>query len=170
MTSLSDSYGAKQFILADDIVTHRLMKNLSRLIIENQMDFQWFCEASFKESMVNLSKEEATMLYEGGCRIILNGLESGSDKIRNKMGITVDAAKYSKTMHNLSSSGVIPYTTIIFGYPGEDYDSLHQTISYIKHHMDEVVFATSRFYALEGIPLMDELLKNDDACCKRSSI
>jgi len=170
MVNLSDSYGAKQFILADDIVTHRLMKNLSRLIIKNQQVFQWFCEASFKESMVNLSKEEAIMLYEGGCRIILNGLESGSEKIRNKMDIKVDAAKYSTTMHKLSSSGVIPYTTIIFGYPSEDYDDLHQTISFIRDHMDEVIFATSRFYALEGTPLMDELLENDDVSCKRSSI
>jgi len=164
MRQLARRTGARQFILTGDIFTHRFLLSLARALESEQDDIQWFCEASFKSSMAGkLSLEDCRLLHRGGCRLILNGLESGSARIRGMMGCPVREEAYDHTLSCLTTAGVVPYITLVFGYPGETAEDLMETIRYVKKHLDRAVFATSRFEVVPGTPLSEELRGREGA-------
>jgi anaerobic magnesium-protoporphyrin IX monomethyl ester cyclase len=170
MEDLARKTGAKHFILAEDIVSHRFMVSLARSIAERGLGFKWFCEASFKSRLVNgLSSADCALLYRGGCRVILNGLESGSARIREEMGCPVDETEYAAALRRLISANIIPYTTLIVGYPGESATDLDETIRFMRTRHHSVVFALSRFGAVPGTPLIEELATMPNASLHRQS-
>ena len=169
MRGLAARYGARQFILAEDIVSHRFMLGLARSLVDTELT--WFCEASFKGKMVRrLSADDYTLLHDGGSRLILNGLESASERMRDMMGCSVDLDDYDQNMRRLVDSGIVPYVTMIFGYPGETAADVWESIRYMRRHAVHAVFATSRFWVVPGTPLARELQSRPDASCLRRSV
>ena len=169
MRALAARYGSRQFILAEDIVSHRFMLGLARSLVDTELT--WFCEASFKGKMVRrLSADDYALLHDGGCRLILNGLESASARMRDLMGCSVDLDDYDENMHRLVDSGIVPYVTMIFGYPGETAADVSESINYMRRHVVRAVFATSRFWIVPGTPLARDLQSRPDAACIRRSV
>lgn len=171
MKHLAVRTGTRQFILAEDILTHRFLLSLSRALEADHEDLIWFCEATFKSSMAGkLSLSDCQLLYRGGCRIILNGLESGSSRIRNLMGCPIQEEKFDQTLLHLVKADIIPYVTLVIGYPGETLDDLVETVRFVKKHLAHAVFAMSRFQIVPGTPLSQELLHHPDSVCRRSNV
>ena len=168
MKRLADQTGTKQFILAGDILSHRFLLSLAQAL--EREGFTWFCLSTFKGAMARrLSQEDCHLLYRGGCRLILNGLESGSARIRELMGCPTDQDDYDRTLTQLVSAGITPYVTIIFGYPGETIADLMETVSYIQERLNHVVFAASHFQLVPGTPLSQKLLSQPGAVyCQKS--
>lgn len=171
MLKLHGETGATQFILAGDIFTHRFLLSLAASLSRQREKLNWFCEASFKGPMASrLSQDDCDLLYQGGCRLILNGLESGSSRVRGLMDCQLREEDYSRTLSQLSRAGIVPYVTIVFGYPGETAEDLMETVRFIQKHSDESVFATSRFEIVPGTPLGEQLFLNSPASCKSRAL
>jgi radical SAM superfamily enzyme YgiQ (UPF0313 family) len=167
MRQLHAETGATQFILAGDILTHRFLLALAEVLELECGRLSWFCEASFKASMASrLSQDDCHLLYGGGCRLILNGLESGSSHIRELMDCPIREEDYEQTLFRLVEAGIVPYVTIVFGYPGETMQDLMDTVHFIRKHFGHSVFATSRFEIVPGTPLSEQLPLRQGASCK----
>jgi radical SAM superfamily enzyme YgiQ (UPF0313 family) len=169
MRSLANRYGSRHFILAEDIVSHKFMVRLSEQLANEGLD--WFCEASFKAGMVSrLSTADCVTLRAGGCRLILNGLESASAKVRDAMHCPVDLKAYDRNLDQLVAAGIVPYITMIFGYPGESRHDLQESIAYIRRHLHHAVFSTSHFWIVPGTPLSRELAARSSALIQREGV
>ncbi len=97
--------------------------------IKNEMpDLRWYCNTRADLVDPKLLK----MMYEGGCRGIAYGIESGSQKILDnaKKGIKVGEAK--SAIKWIKEAGIKVYTSVIFGLPGENWDTVRETIKFVK--------------------------------------
>lgn len=88
----------------------------------------WYCN-----TRVNLvDKKLLKVMYEGGCRGISYGIESGSQKILDlsKKMMTVrqaeDAIRWAKNV------GIKVYCSFIFGLPGESMETIKETLNFVK--------------------------------------
>ena len=99
----------------------------------------WGCHARVNE--VDNKILEAS--YEAGCRWIGYGIESGSQTILNNMNkkTTVDQAK--RAIQLTRKYNIYPNTTFIYGYPGENPQTVAETIVFCQ----EMGLQPSFFYA-----------------------
>jgi radical SAM superfamily enzyme YgiQ (UPF0313 family) len=157
MKNIANKTKTKEFILAGDNISTHFLLGLAKCLSLNKNCFKWYCETSFKSQFAGiLSLKDCQLLHKGGCRVILNGLESGSERIRSLMNCPVNIKKYDKTIHNLVTAGIIPFVTLIVGYPGETYNDLKQTINYVKRNLNIAVFSFSHFCLEVGTPIEKE--------------
>jgi anaerobic magnesium-protoporphyrin IX monomethyl ester cyclase len=171
MRQLHAETGARQFILAGDIFSHKFLLALAGALEAENGQLSWFCEASFKSSMASrLSQSDCDLLHRGGCRLILNGMESGSSRVRELMDCPTREEHFEQTLFRLLKAGIVPYVTIIFGYPGETEQDLLETIHFIQKHCGDSVFATSRFEIVPGTPLSGQLRLRPGAICTPGSV
>jgi len=97
--------------------------------IKNEMpDLRWYCN-----TRVNLVDPKLLkIMYEGGCRGIAYGIESGSQKILDnvKKGIIVEQAR--NAIKWTKEAGIKVYISFIFGLPGENQETVKETIKFVK--------------------------------------
>jgi len=80
------------------------------------------------------------LLYEGGCKHVSLGIESGSEQILQAMqkGQTVEDG--IKGIANAKQSGLIVRIYLIVGFPGETWDTVKETVDFVdKTRPDEFV-------------------------------
>ncbi|MGA3059736.1 MAG: radical SAM protein [Candidatus Bathyarchaeia archaeon] len=88
----------------------------------------WYCN-----TRVNLvDKSLLKIMYNGGCRGISFGIESGSQTILDnaQKGVTV---KQAEDAINLTKEvGMKVYCSFIFGLPGENWNTVNETIKFVR--------------------------------------
>jgi len=92
------------------------------------LKIKWYCNTRVDLVDYDLWKT----LYEGGCRGTSYGVESGSQKILDlaKKGFTVEQAETA--IKFTKKAGVKVYASFIFGLPGETWDTVRETLAFVK--------------------------------------
>lgn len=127
---LNNKFNVKLFSFFDETFTidrARVIK-ISETIRDQNLDIQWYCN-----TRVNLvDKELLQIMHDGGCTGIAFGIESGSQKILNNVekDITIEQAK--KAIEWTKESGIKVFTSYIFGLPGENWETIKETITFVK--------------------------------------
>lgn len=169
MLRLGSRYHCRQFIFAEDIVSHRFMRELSGEL--DGTDTEWFAEASFKSKLSRgCDAAYFRSLHSGGARLILNGLESASPSVQQAMGCPTDLDRYTAVMMAMDQAGIVPYVTMVFGYPTESRHDVELSAAFMRKHIDRMVFACSRFWAIAGTPLMSQLRTQNSGVLRRASV
>ncbi|WP_148882920.1 B12-binding domain-containing radical SAM protein [Thermococcus aciditolerans] len=109
-------------------IDRRRVIKISEYIKKELPELKWYCN-----TRVNLVDPELLkIMYEGGCRGIAYGVESGSQTILDnaKKGITVEQAK--NAIKWTKEAGIKVFTSFIFGLPGETKDTIEETIRFVK--------------------------------------
>jgi len=99
------------------------------LTLKNKgLKIKWYCNTRVDIVDYDLWKS----LYEGGCRGTSYGIESGSQKILDlaKKGFTVEQAE--NAVKFTKKAGVKVYASFIFGLPGENWNTVRETILFVK--------------------------------------
>jgi anaerobic magnesium-protoporphyrin IX monomethyl ester cyclase len=97
-------------------------------IKKKKLKIIWYCNT--RVDLVD--KALLKVMYDGGCRGISFGIESGSQVILDnaKKGITVDQAV--KAIKCAKKIGLKVYCSFMFGLPGETWSSVNETIRFVK--------------------------------------
>jgi radical SAM superfamily enzyme YgiQ (UPF0313 family) len=101
---------------------------ISTGIKQEKLKITWYCN-----TRVNLvDKELLRTMYDGGCRGISFGIESGSQQILDnaKKGVTVQQA--AEAIKMTKKSGLKPYCSFVIGLPGENWSTIKETIAFVK--------------------------------------
>jgi len=97
-------------------------------IASEKLDIKWYCN-----TRANLLDEELIIaMKRAGCRGISIGVESGSQKILDGASkrITVEEAK--NTIKIAKKHGIKVLCSFIFGLPGESWETVGETIRFVK--------------------------------------
>jgi anaerobic magnesium-protoporphyrin IX monomethyl ester cyclase len=88
----------------------------------------WYCNT--RVGLVDA--ELLTAMYDGGCRGLSYGIESGSQTILDcaKKGATVEQAE--KAIEWAKKAGIKVYCSFIFGLPNENRQTIEETIQFVK--------------------------------------
>ena len=139
--------GITFFYFSDDIFTIKKSRviRICKEILKRDLKIVWVAI-----SRVNYVNEE--ILYwmgKAGCIQISYGVESGSEKIRNRMlnkNISTDDIKRAFAM--TTKFGMLARAYFIYGSPGESWDTIEETIDLIR----EIKPLSIIFYILDIFP------------------
>ena len=125
---LYKKYGTKRFFFCDDAMPPKHMLSISELVKDELHDITWGAEARFERI---LTQDFVSTLKEGGCRFLIFGLESASQRILNAMnkGNTIEIDK--AVLKACSSNGIYVNLQTFIGFPTETPEEAWSTINYL---------------------------------------
>lgn len=144
--------GYKRFFFNDLMMDGNLgqQKKLCELLIESGIneDIKFNGQLRSRKEMDRDFFEE---MKRAGCSTLLYGVESGSQKILNRMkkGYLVDVVE--RNLKDTHEAGIRTEINMIVGFPGEDEDTIKETIDFLKRNSN-YIDRISAVYELEVRP------------------
>jgi len=127
---LKKSYNIKTISFFDETFTvdRERVVDICNGLIDNNIKITWYCNT--RAHLVD--DELLKLMHTAGCRGISFGIESGSQKILDNAhkGIRVEQAM--EAIKLAKKNGIKVYTAFMLGLPGETWDTVKETIKFIK--------------------------------------
>lgn len=117
-------YGIRSFRFQDDIFTLSVqrIREITRLLKPLNIVYRCFGRVN------TCTQEMAELLYEGGCRHIAFGVESGSQQILDLMNKAQTVEQIRTGIANAKAAGLVVRVFLIVGCPGETWEAVQQTV------------------------------------------
>ncbi|MGX5687482.1 B12-binding domain-containing radical SAM protein [Arcticibacter tournemirensis] len=134
----------KEILIDDDnfAVNQKNVREFCQMMINNQVKLKWVVQCR-----VNLSYDTMVLMKKAGCRLVVVGYESGSQKVLDGMqkGITL---KQSKNFNDAAKKAHMRvHGCFMVGNPGETKETMMQTLNFAKSlRMDTVQFFPLMLY------------------------
>ncbi len=126
MLHQKEHYGVQNFTIWDDLFTtdRKRVIEICNLLIEKEAAVNWVCYARVD---TNMDPELLTLMKLAGCIEVLIGVESGSNKVLEKIkkGITVEQSERAAGI--LNEIGLAWTAPLMMGVPGETREEMVAT-------------------------------------------
>lgn len=160
LVMLSRKYGVKYISFSDEYLTPKQLEQLADLIAETELHIKWstFVRAEPRFTDMDFTKR----LYSAGCRLLMFGFESASQKVLNSMRKGTQVKYYTPILESCKNANIATRLDFMIGFPGETEEDVQQTFSFIKKNHDIIdtpfsSYAIAVFELREGIPVMNDL-------------
>jgi hypothetical protein len=150
--SLRARFGARHFYFVDEAVPPSYLAEIAEYgRSEKGRGVRWFGDMRFEKALTR--DDFCKDLYEGGCRVLIFGMESGNQRVLDAMekGVKVETMSDSlKAMHRAGIFSILMYFT---GFPTETRAEALDTVRFIEAHREYVgAYAQGAFTMNEGAP------------------
>ncbi len=127
---LYEKYGIREFRFGDEIFTlnHKWCTEICDRIIKAGLDISWTCDTRPDRMSAELAKK----LAEAGCWAISIGVESGSQKILDRIKKDITLQQVVDTVKYAHDAGMIVRAFFMLGFPFETRNDIEQTIDFAK--------------------------------------
>jgi hypothetical protein len=118
-------------------------------LIDHPPGAPWYGFARITQHLLDF--DFCAALRRSGCIMLQLGIESGDNRVLESMqkGITVaDAARALASLHR---AGISAYVYLLFGTPGESYESARCTLDFVARHHEQIGFLN---LAIFNMPLV----------------
>ena len=117
----------KEVVIEDDTFTankKRVMEVCS-LLVERKLNkrLRWLCNAR-----VNLDLETMLAMKKAGCRLIIPGIESGSQQILDNIKKGTKVEQFQEYVDNAKKAGLLIHACYMVGNRGETKETMEQTL------------------------------------------
>ena len=125
-----EKFGIKNayFIDLEFCLNKKLVESLCDFLIKEKYDFNWTCQTRFDTIDADLLKK----MKKAGCSIIHFGVESGSQKILDKINKKLTIQQIKKGMKLVKKSNIKTVCFFMFGLPTETKTDIDMTIKLAK--------------------------------------
>lgn len=159
---LQSKYAIERIIFADELLAINKKRVLELCEAIAPLQISWSCQGR-----INLVDEKLLRgMKDAGCTAIGYGVESGSQAILDRMNKKIDIAKAVEIINLTKRIGLIPVLQFIFGYPGENRETIRETIDFFRK-IDEPSIEFSPLTPLPGTDIwqysVQEKLITDEA-------
>ena len=122
--------GTRYLVFVDDTFNVPLprFKNLLRMMIERQWNFQWI--SFFRCS--NADEETFDLMARSGCIGVFLGIESGDQTILEYMEKFAKVERYKWGIEQLQQRNIITFASMICGFPGETRETMAHSVEFIE--------------------------------------
>jgi radical SAM superfamily enzyme YgiQ (UPF0313 family) len=122
--------GIHFFYFSDDTFTYKKqwVQAICQEIIHRQLDITWVAIARVNHIQADL----LGWMRKAGCIQISFGIESGSEKIRQKLNKPIKTAQIKKAFDLVKHYGIMPRAYFIYGSPGESEETIQASIDLIR--------------------------------------
>jgi radical SAM PhpK family P-methyltransferase len=157
LDSLRDLGTVKNVVFIDDTFNVPLLrfKDLCRMMIKNNYDFNWF--SYFRCG--NADEETFELMAKSKCKGVFLGIESGSPAILKNMNKAATIEQYAKGMKMLRENGILAFGSFIIGFPGETHETVDETIAFIKESKPDY-YRAQMWYCEPGTPIDQQRAKH----------
>ena len=127
---LYEDYGVRYLLFDDDnlLLNKTHLFRLLDLLKASRARLPFTCQSRVD----TIDEERLTRLQDAGCRMLLYGIESGSQEMLNRMkkGITIEQIRRAISMTR--QAGIKATGFFILGHPGETEQTMQETVKLIK--------------------------------------
>lgn len=122
-------------------------------------DAQWIGNVHVgSEDDNGLSAADLQRAADSGCVRLSTGLESGSQRLLDRMKKGVVLERVSRFLRHAGAAGISCRCTMIVGYPDETPEDVRASIEFLKRHEEVIERVTlNRLQVIPGTPLYREL-------------
>lgn len=92
----------------------------------------------------DVDREMLRLMKEAGCAFILYGFETGSQRILDRMGKGATVEQNWSAFRLTEEAGIHAHGNLIIGHPGEDEETLAESLSFQKRRFEWVRLASPR--------------------------
>jgi len=152
---LYHKYGMRYLLFDDDnlLLNKKRLFRTFELLKKEGLDIPFSCQSRVD----TIDEEMLNFLKKSGCKQILYGIESGSQKILDAMKKHITVDRVREAVKLTKKAGIEAQGFFIVGYPGETEETLKDTVKLIKKcRFDDI--ATFFFTPLPG----SEIYQNVD--------
>ncbi|GCE02651.1 tRNA-2-methylthio-N(6)-dimethylallyladenosine synthase [Embleya hyalina] len=130
LRALSDR-GVRNIVFIDDTfnVPPKRFTELLKMMVRNDFDFGWY---SFFRCSSTRDEETFDLMAQSGCRAVFLGIESASDSILKLMNKSAKSAQYRHGIEQLKARGITTFASFVVGFPGENADTVRETIDFLN--------------------------------------
>lgn len=123
-----EKYNIRNFLFWSDIfnLDREWTLELCRKIIESGLKITW----SSNTRADTMDDEMAKMMYKSGCRLVSIGVESGSQKMLDKIGKKITLDNIRNTVKILKKNKIKIYNYFVIGLPWETEETVEETIKF----------------------------------------
>lgn len=154
--SLRDRFGANHFYFVDEAVPPAYLDVLADYgRTPAGRGFRWFGDMRFEKALTD--DAFCRHLFEGGCRVLIFGMESANQRVLDHMHKGVRVETMSAALHAMHQARIHSILMFFTGFPSETQKEALDTIQFIEAHRDAVgAYAQGSFSLLEGSPVFHE--------------
>ncbi len=129
----------KHFFFIDDMISLKRLKEIASKIPEGS---SWWAQLRpTKELLPHID-----YLAEGGLKSVAWGVESGSQRMLDKMRKGTNVNDISMVLRKAKKAGIINTIFIMFGFPGETREDFFETMEFLENNKGNIdIVSTSTF-------------------------
>jgi hypothetical protein len=147
--------GARYFYLVDEALPPRKLRELAGVfgqLSARGEDGGWMSEARVDRPLTTPDAVDA--LARSGCKLLVSGVESGSQSILDRMKKGIDVDLVELFARRCRDAGIMTGWMFFVGYPGETEEQALETIRMIERNADVVDFVGIGSFTLDrGAPI-----------------
>lgn len=157
LKELKKRYNVGSFSIQDELflVNRKRAVEFCNKILESKLNMTWVASGR-----VNLVDREILKLFKkAGCVMVGYGIESGSPKVIERMKKMITPEQVENAVRWTTEAGLIPGGSWILGMPGEDRDTVKETMALYKSINRYRNYSNRFFFAtpFPGTALYDEM-------------
>lgn len=157
METLHSKYGESQFTFYDDAFTVNRKHTMEMCadIKARKLDVEWDCETRVDA----VDRELLEKMHDSGCITVWFGVESGSEKMLEKMHKKINREQVKNAFKMSQKAGMMTIASAVIGFPGETEETAWETINFINSlNPDDIGCYIATPYP--GTPMYEEVVKN----------
>jgi radical SAM superfamily enzyme YgiQ (UPF0313 family) len=127
---LIKEYRAEAITFYDDTFTYdkKRVEGICDEILGRGIDVSWDCQTRADQ----VSPELLAKMRRAGCEVITLGVESASQNVLKAVGKGTTIKQNEDAVKMIKKAGISVVTSVIVGYPGENVESVRQTLDFLK--------------------------------------
>ena len=128
--ALKERYHSDHFLFADESYPPALLKKVSQLLIEHEVNINWTTLIRFEESLQDPEVWETAV--KAGCRTLYYGMESANERVLELMDKHAKKSVIENNLREASKAGIWNHVMAFYGFPGEKQEEAeeNQTVSF----------------------------------------
>ncbi len=146
MRVLAEKHDTQHFFFADEALSPRMLKALSKRLVDTGANLHWTCCARFEPG---LNRDILALMRQAGCRMVLYGLESGSQTVLDRIHKGTKLETAARILRDGAAAGIWNHIFFFFGFPGETEANAQETIGFFRSNRRHVHSVCTGTFLLE---------------------
>ncbi len=142
LSAIADEYSPGLVHFVDSTVPPVFLRKLA----VNPPGMPWYGFARVTKELTD--RDFCRALRFSGCRMLKLGIESGDQRVLDKLDKGIDIGLAAQALKALKGSHIATYVYLLFGTPPEDYESALRTLDFVRKNRASIDFINAAIFNL----------------------
>lgn len=135
---------AKKVFLIDDMNHKKRLLELSKVFKE--LKIKWACQLKPDRTW---NSETLNELYSSGLRVVIWGVESGSNRVLKLMNKGTNVSDIENVLKNSHNSKIKNVVYMMFGFPGETEKEFLESVEFLERNIENIDLVSPATFGLQ---------------------
>ncbi len=160
--------GVTHFALVDEMISPAHFAQLAQAIIDAGLKIHYYALA---KPVKQFDAQLLALMGKSGCRFILWGVESGSQRLLDLMDKGTKVSEVEAVLETAAAEGVKNHLFVMFGFPTETRQEFQATLDLLARHKQAISMVHRGLFQLEsGSPVFEHPEKFSITRCAPTAV